>query len=155
MPRFAALLVVAAISFRVAPALAQQTLGELLDAGAKQLTAEEFRSEVVQRLLVGRSPSGGDLELLYTVAGVVQGRGAPGNISFSLVQPANITGSWTEGDNGRICTSLIIGVGAGGGVSTVVLPPRCQFWFRLARQYYLADTDWDRSGKVLVRTLKP
>ena len=132
---------------------AQKTLGELLDAGAKRLTVEEFRAEVVQRLVVGPSPSGGDLEILYAAGGVVQGRGAPGIIA--LVQPATITGSWKEGDNGRICTSLVLGVGGGGGVSTVVLPPRCQFWFRHEHQYYLSDTDWDRSGRVLARTLKP
>jgi hypothetical protein len=38
-------------------------LGELLDAGAKKLSAEEFREELVQRLIVGPTATGGSLRL--------------------------------------------------------------------------------------------
>lgn len=38
---------------------AQTNLGELLDAGAKQLSTEEFRQELVQRTIVGPTPTGG------------------------------------------------------------------------------------------------
>jgi hypothetical protein len=73
MRRYAAVLVVVAASLAIAPAMAQRTLGDLLDAGAKPLTAKEFRDEVVQRLVVGPTPTGGNMELLYTVGGGVQG----------------------------------------------------------------------------------
>jgi hypothetical protein len=34
-------------------AVAQSNLGELLDAGAKKLSPEEFREDVVQRMIAG------------------------------------------------------------------------------------------------------
>ena len=36
----------------------------------------------------------------------------------------------------------------------VVLPPRCQFSFKLGDKYFLSDSDTDRSAKVLSRTIK-
>ena len=33
--------------------VAQSTLGELLDTGARKLSADEFRQELVQRVIVG------------------------------------------------------------------------------------------------------
>ena len=41
---------------------AQSNLGELLDAGARMLSPEEFKREVVQRSLVGPTPTGGTLK---------------------------------------------------------------------------------------------
>jgi hypothetical protein len=42
-------------------------------------------------------------------------------------------------------------VNPGGEVN---LPLRCQVWFKNDGQYFLSDSDWDRSAKVLKRTLK-
>ena len=39
-------------------AVAQNNVGELLDAGAKKISAEEFRQDVVQRTVVGAVPTG-------------------------------------------------------------------------------------------------
>ncbi len=133
-------------------AMAQNNLGELLDAGAKQLTVEEFKEQVVQRMIVGPTATGARLEVMYTANGMVQGTGgmAPSQIAL-----AEVSGDWTMGDNGRICTSMRIGgAGGAGGQSGVILPPRCQFWFKLADQYYLSDSDSDRRTRVLRRTLK-
>ena len=47
------------------------------------------------------------------------------------------------------------GASAAGGVGTsVLLPKRCQYWFKLGTQYFFADSDTDRSAKVLSRTIK-
>ena len=33
-------------------------------------------------------------------------------------------------------------------------PTRCQAWFRLGNEFYVADSDSDRRAKVLRRTIK-
>ena len=134
-------------------AAAQSNLGALLDAGAKKLSAEEFREEVVQRVVVGPTATGGSLEVMYANSGVIQGVGTFSGSSLF----APISGDWKIDDTGRICTSMRIGAGsqyAGAAQMGVMLPPRCQIWFRYKGQYFLADSDSDRSAKVLPRTLK-
>src|SRR5262245_11126575 len=54
-------------------AVAQEKLGELLDAGAKVLSPDDFKQELVQRVLVGPTPSGTGIEIVYTSKGLVQG----------------------------------------------------------------------------------
>jgi len=39
-------------------------------------------------------------------------------------------------------------------VPGVTLPPRCQFWFKHDRQYFVSDSDSDRSVRVLRRAPK-
>lgn len=46
------------------------------------------------------------------------------------------------------------GGGGGGYANPVTLPARCQVWFKYADQYFLSDSDSDRSARVLRRTLK-
>src|SRR5215470_16213230 len=55
-------------------AVAQNNLGELLDAGAKKISPDEFRQDVVHRTLVGPTLSGAQLELMFASSGVLQGR---------------------------------------------------------------------------------
>src|SRR5260370_36364546 len=77
-------------------AMAQNNVGELLDAGAKKLSVEEFKEEVVQRVIVGPTASGGNLEVMYAHTGVIQGLG-----SYQGFAPmrASIDGEWTTDDN--------------------------------------------------------
>ena len=134
-------------------AVAQSNFGELLDAGAKPLSAEEFKEQVVQRMIVGPTATGGNLEVIYTSNGVVQGIGS---YALNVVSLASINGEWTIDDKGKICTSMRIGgsgPGVGGGAG-VILPARCQFWFKYAEQYFLSDSDTDRSARVFRRTVK-
>jgi hypothetical protein len=140
--------------------VAQSTLGELLDTGARKLSADEFKQELVQRVIVGPSPTRGSLEVIYTTNGQVAGLGrAPTGTSISSDE-LRIQGEWTIDGDARVCTSMRFSfpsggwhvIGAGGGVG--YLPPRCQFWFKLGDTYFLSDSDSDRSAKVLSRTLK-
>jgi len=130
----------------------QTTLGALLDAGAKPVTVAQFKDEVVQRLVGGPTPTGGKLEIMYTIDGRLQGTGTQA-MSSSMIPPwAPIQGDWSSDDQGRICTSMPLGTTSAG--TTVILPKRCQHWFKLGSEYYFADSDTDRSAKVLVRTIK-
>jgi hypothetical protein len=104
-------------------AVAQSNLGELLDAGGKKLSPEEFKQEVVQRVIVGHTSSGeGFVEIMYATNGVVQGLG---NQPPFFLSPQPIRGEWTTDDSGRICTSMQFGSAYG----YVQLPRRYQFWF--------------------------
>jgi hypothetical protein len=139
---------------------AQSNLGALLDGGAKQMSAEEFREEVVQRLIVGLTAAGGTLEVIYANSGVIAGNG--NYFDLGAFRLAAISGEWRIDDNGRVCTSMRISGAAGGaiggagaaGTGAMILPPRCQFWFKYNEAYFLCDSDSDRSAKVLRRTLK-
>ena len=82
--------------------VAQSTLGELLDTGARKLSADEFKQELVQRVIVGPSPTGGTLEVIYG-NGIVQGTGTVPSMTrhAALSSRAKIfQGEWTIDENG-------------------------------------------------------
>jgi len=135
-------------------AVAQNTLGELLDAGARKLSAAEFKDELVQRVIVGPSAQGGSLEVIYATRGIIAGTALlKWKMGQSPSQTSPVTGTWTIGEQDAICTQMTF-PGSYGVNAAVRLPNRCQFWFKLGGQYFLADSDWDRSSAVLNRTLK-
>jgi hypothetical protein len=130
-------------------AIAQNTLGELLDAGAKKVSPEEFREQVVQRATSGTLPSGTHMELTYTSGGMIQGRGDTGGLANPggpVTSMGSVDGVWNVDDRGRICTSLVFG--------RVFLPLRCEYWFKYKDAYFLAVSDSDPKAKVLRRTVK-
>ncbi|HVP86505.1 MAG TPA: hypothetical protein VMU79_00370 [Casimicrobiaceae bacterium] len=134
-----------------AHATAQQTLGQLLDEGATRLSPDEFKDQVMQRIVEGPI-AGGGVVLMYAATGQIQGRA-----TFPLaVRDFPITGEWSLDDHERVCTALRLDV-----PNTTVLagmsanlPMRCQHWFKLADAYFISDSDSDRQAKVLKRTLK-
>lgn len=139
-------------------ATAQNNLGALLDAGAARLSPEEFKRELLQRAIVGPTPAGSMLEMIYTVNGIVEGSGtAPPGASTPATR-TRVSGEWRIDESARICTSMKFTAESGGwiasGIGLGYLPPRCQFWFKLGDKYFLSDSDSDRSAKVLSRTLK-
>jgi len=132
------------IAMLVAPtALAQSTLGEVLDAGGKMLSSAEFRQEVVGRPVSGMA-AGTRLELFYVDDGRLSGAGFR-TILGGATGGANtfaISGSWNVDSNQRVCTSL-----------RVDLPAQCQYWFKEGDIYFLSDSDWDRQTKVVRRSV--
>ena len=138
-----------------AAAAEAENLGQILDAGARLLSPEEFKENLVQRTIVGPTTSGGTIELLYSPNGRVVGTGfAPGRqIPYDREGVrTGIGGEWKIGERAAICTTLRFGRPTEKGI---LLAPRCQFWFVSGDKYYLADSDTDRQAKVLVRTIKP
>ena len=129
---------------------AQNNLGALLDAGAKRLSPEEFKQDVVQRVLVGPTAAGTNLEIMYATSAVISGRGTN---YLTGAAPVEVAGEWKIDDSGKICTSMRL-MGPTFGTQEVTLPPRCQFWFRHNGQYFISDSDSDRSMRVFRRTLK-
>ena len=151
VPRFTKLLSTLALLLWAPLAAAQNNLGALLDAGATRLSPEAFKEEVVQRVIVGLTGAGGEIEVMYASTGVIQGIG-----SYQQLAPVHIvgvSGEWMLDDNGRVCTAMRV-AGGGGTASGVMLPARCQFWFKYKGDYFISDSDSDRSVRVLRRTLK-
>jgi hypothetical protein len=149
LKRLAKLLLGPAFLLFTSFAAAQKNFGELLDAGGKKLSPEEFKEELVRRVIVGPTATGGNLELMYTARGTIQGRGNSPLIPD--IQVAQFAGEWKVDNSGRVCTSMNAGSGTFGSAG---LPFRCQFWFKLKEQYFLADSDTDRAARVLPRTVK-
>ena len=147
MPQPTKLLLGIALLLMVPIAFAQNNLGELLDGGAKKLSAEDFRQEVVERTLVGLDPNGTRLELMYARSGILKGAGGwyQGNTLYAG-QFGAIDGVWNVDESGKICTSMMFG--------RTFLPLRCQSWFKYQDAYFVADSDSDRGAKVLRRTVK-
>lgn len=133
-------------------AFAQATLGALLDAGAKPLSPAQFKEELVQRTIVGPAATGNSMEIVYVPDGSVQG--VSSNPSYPKVPGATFNGEWQVDDKARICTSIRLNPAVTTFAGGLVLPARCQYWFKLGTQYYFADSDTDRSAKVLSRTIK-
>ncbi|HTP98364.1 MAG TPA: hypothetical protein VMN56_03500 [Casimicrobiaceae bacterium] len=131
-------------------ALAQSTLGALLDAGAKRVSVAQFKDELVQRIISGPTATGGTLELIYATNGTIAGAGLAR--AQQVTPPAGVRGEWTTDEVGRICT--IMRISGTAATLPVELPPRCQYWFKFDNKYFLSDSDTDRSAKVLSRTIK-
>ena len=53
----------------VSIALAQTNLGELLDAGGRRMSGEEFRRDLVGRSIVGPGAAGNVLDVVYLDSG--------------------------------------------------------------------------------------
>ena len=142
------LLGLVALLLLVPSAVAQNNLGELLDAGAKRLSAEEFRQEVVQRTIVGATTTGGRMEMMYASSGMIKGDNNlyTGSPQSDIQNFGPIDGVWNIDDSGRTCTSMVIG--------RTFLPLRCQFWFKYKEDYFIADSDSDRHARVFRRTVK-
>jgi len=136
-------------------AAGQSNLGELLDTGAQKLSAEEFRRDIVQRPIVGATPAGATIELMYLTNGSIVGMGSVQTANSQASINAPFSGQWTIDDAGRICASLQT-AGAGTALTgAAVLPQRCQVWFKLGDTYFVSDSDSDRRAKVLRRTIMP
>lgn len=125
-------------------AFAQGNRGELIDAGAKRISIDEFKQELVQRVLVGPTAYGGSLEIMYASNGSIQGKGT--SVLFRGVQLADFQGEWKPDDSGRVCSSI--------GMRRAQNPPLCQFWFKHADRCFVSDSEADRDSSVLSRTMK-
>ena len=136
----------------VSPALAQTNLGQLLDSGAVKVSAADFKQEIVGRAVVG--PARGvysatsTQEVVYLEGGVIRGSGASsvfGGMSGGG-QTFVIEGTWTIDERDRVCQTTRLG--------SMVLAPRCQYWFKQSDKYFFADSDSDRSALITIRTAK-
>ena len=141
------------VALHVPLALAQSNLGELLDAGAQPLSVEDFRRDLVGRQISGLGSGGSNLQVVYLADGRIHGVGMNSMMGGGQGGAPNaqydVRGSWSTEPPDRICASFVVQI----STRTVMLPPRCQYWFKHKEQYFLSDSDSDRSMRVLRRAV--
>jgi hypothetical protein len=144
-------------------AVAQANLGAVVDAGGRRLSGDEFKRDVVGKVMrgTGTTPVGatttstgtGTVELVYLSAGGIRGSAQMGVLGNPLAGPSRgggagpgggasfgLEGSWSIDERERVCTSMRMGA--------VVLAPRCQYWYAYENKYFLSDSDSDRSARL-------
>ena len=128
-------------------AVAQNTLGELLDAGGKKLSKEEVVTTFSGAQVTGLTSGGGQQELAYKADGSVSG-----SMQLAKGGGVGIVGTWKVDDKGRLCTestqSGLRGSLRAGNDEV------CNFYFVSSDQHYAAKSDSDRSSPILKRTIK-
>src|SRR5690242_8072836 len=109
-----------------AAALAQGTVGDVLDSGARKLSPDEFKEELVQRTVVGPTATGGTMELIYAPNGFVAGSGVASPKSRPLDPmegSLTVRGEWKINDSGAVCTVLRVFMRA--PYPPIIMAPRC------------------------------
>ena len=123
-------------------ALAQNTVGEVLDAGGKKLSKDEVVGAIVGGNISGPTRTGGQAQLNYKADGTFAG-----TIQSSQGKNGGMFGTWTVDDSGQACVEYTLTIFGSQQGKT------CSFFFRQADQYYVAETD-DRGSLLMRRTIK-
>lgn len=121
-------------------AVAQSTLGELLDTGFKKVAKGEFASAAFGTRVAVVDGAGNQFLSDYKVDGSFSGAYY---LSAGGVQGV-FAGTWTMDDSGKLCTD---------GASIWFRTVRCRFWFRNGNQFYQSDSETDRSSPIIKVTL--
>ena len=130
-----------------APAIAQGTLGELLDAGAVKLTKQEVLNTVIGATVVGPGPGGGAVQTLYKADGTYTGSYQGGASAEGAGKHGGFFGRWTLDESGRLCVE---GTGGAGKAAE-----RCMYFYRRGDQLFTAmGSDSNRAAPVQKRSVR-
>ena len=140
MHRIPRSLLLAALTL-AAPHAFAQTLGEILDKGAKKLTPEAFRSEIVGKALTGPGQQAGAVTDVTFGADVVTGIGGRAGA------PNPYRGPWKVAPSGEVCADITFEVNR-------VSRTSCNYWFKLGDIYYISASDTDRATPAYERAPK-
>jgi hypothetical protein len=87
------------LSMTCGAALAQSTVGELLDKGGKKLVKADYDAMTPFRVKYVWPQGGGEGDLLYSADGTLSGS----EYQYSSRRESPATGTWTAGDDGKWC----------------------------------------------------
>jgi hypothetical protein len=125
---------------------AQETVGELLAAGGKQLSKDEVLATLRGATASGPTATGGETEVEWKENGTVSG---------TITTPAlrrgsgSVFGTWRVDDSGRVCRDVTIRIYESAQFKD------CFPVFRLADQIYFPASDASNpSARLLKRTIK-
>lgn len=107
-------------------ALAQATLGELLEQGGKRLDKAEVQALLVGATLAGPTTTGGDVRLEVKADGSLSG-------NMRTIRSFGVMGTWKLEEDGRFCTDL------SSGGSRPVQIAACNHYYRKGNEYFVAD----------------
>ena len=124
-------------------ALAQNTVGEVLDAGGKKLSKAELVPVLVGGNISGPTQGGRQMQVDYKADGTLAG-----NVQTANYKNAGRYGTWTVDDSGMLCVVLT----TSGRVNSEA--KSCGFFFNVGNQYFVSVDTGDRGARVLPRTIK-
>ena len=124
-----------------APCSAQEKLGELIDSGAKKLSAEEMRTLVVGANLTGPGAKNTTSDVDLLPDGTAKGFVYAGGRGYRF------QGTYKIMDDGKICLHYEF-------VNTFPPYEACVAYYQAGQQYYLAYSDTDREAQVVKRVVK-
>jgi len=124
------------------PALAQKSLGDLLDGGAKKLSKEAVQSAISGAQISGTSTTGAATDYHYTADGKFSG-----NLRALDGMTTGTVGTWKVDDSGRLCAEWTL-------VKNSKRFKGCGFLYAKADQYYYVESDSDRSAKIYKQVIK-
>ena len=111
-------------------AMAQSTLGDLLDAKAEKLNKEDVQTMIVGATMSGPIPGGMNIDAEYKADGTYAGSYQNPSGGQGGGRAGGFFGKWTLGDDGKFCTEGVGGSGKATG--------SCAYFFRLDGQLYIA-----------------
>jgi len=140
------MVVLAAAGFCGNVAMAQGTLGELLDAGAVQLTKQQVTETVTGATLSGPRAQAGSIENTFKADGTYSGSYQGGASARAAARGGGMFGNWSVDEGGKMCLD-----GTGGDGKPM---HTCNYYFRKGDQLYVVASDSDRAAIALKRDVK-
>ena len=123
-------------------AMAQNSLGDLLDGGAKKLSKEAVQSALSGAQVSGKSTSGADTEYRYKADGSFSG-----NLQNSEGWRSGAVGTWSVDDGGKLCSEWTL-------TGNSKRLKGCGFLYAKSDQIYYTESDSDRSAPIYKRVIK-
>jgi hypothetical protein len=124
-------------------ALGQNTIGELLAAGGKQLTKDETKAMLSGATVTGPTATGGETQAEYKTSGSVSGY-----MTNPTGTRGGIVGTWTVDDTGQLCRDIELRFRESRQIKD------CFPVFRLGEQiYFPATSSSEPSVAILKRTV--
>jgi hypothetical protein len=123
-------------------ALAQSSLGDLLDAGATKLSGDAVKSTLGGARVSGKAVSGADTEYDYKPDGYFSG-----NLKTSDGWSSGAVGHWTVDQSGKFCSEWTL-------TSNSKRLSGCGFLYAKGDQLYYVESDSDKTAKIYPRVIK-
>ena len=130
--------------FTSTSALAQSTLGELFDSGGKKLSKEDVVAALSGATISETTTNRATFHIKYYADGTYSGN-RPAYMGAIEYGARGVFGTWTVDESGNVCSTT-----KQWGSNNV----NCRYFYRIGGQYYISNSDSDRSAKVYPRTLE-
>ena len=123
-------------------ALAQNSLGDLVDGGAKKLSKDAVKSTLGGAHVSGKAVSGADTEYDYKADGYFSG-----NLKDAGGWSSGAVGNWTVDESGKFCSEWTLTVNSKRFKG-------CGFLYARGDQLYYVESDSDKTAKIYKRVVK-
>ena len=127
--------------FIAGSAQAQNSLGEAIDAGAKIVSKEDLMALLPGASASGMTGSGVSYRFDYQADASLSG-----SFRWTDGRTYGLTGKWSVNDKGQLCADYVSHPGNQRSTS-------CYFHFKLRDQYFLTESDSDRSVRLIKRDI--